>query len=308
MSEIARATTHVAITMPVYNRRETTLKALDSLSAIDRTGLDVTIIVVDDGSTDGTSEAIRRRFPDVVLLHGDGTLHYAAGTNRGLQEALDRGAAYVIAMNDDTVVDPPFVQRLLACVRAHPRAIVGALLLLQGEPQRVFQVGPHWDVWYGGWHIPQHWTVAQVPAEPFEVEMLVGNCLMYPASVLREAGLMEEDIFHFGGSDAHFTTRLRRAGWRLLVEPRARVWCEQNTYPAPLRTLSLRQTLRILFVNEQHPLNLRRQFTLRWYSAPSRPQALAAFAVYLGRLGMKALGVGHTWPTYWADPTPPLAR
>lgn len=293
--------------MPVYNRRETTLKTLDSLERIDCTGLEVTTIVVDDGSHDGTSEAIARRFRDVVTLHGDGSLHYPGGTNRGLQEALDRGAEFVVAMNDDTVVDPAFLQRLMATARAHPRSVVGALLLLQNEPDRVFQVGPHWDAWYGGWHIPQHWTIDQVPVRAFDVDMLVGNCLLYPAAALREQGLMDEERFRYGGADAEYTTRLRRHGWRLLVEPSARVWCEQNTYPPALHTLRTSQALRALFVDERHPLYLRRQFAIRWRSAPSRPQAVAAFSVYLARLVLKALGAQHAWPAYYPDPAPPLA-
>jgi GT2 family glycosyltransferase len=78
---IGDAPTRVAAIVPVYNRRETTLQALRSLSRIDRTGVDFRIFIVDDGSTDGTAQAIEKEFPDVVIVHGDGNLHYAAGTN-----------------------------------------------------------------------------------------------------------------------------------------------------------------------------------------------------------------------------------
>ncbi len=65
----------VELIIPVYNRREITLQALRSLRRIDDQGLNVHIIVVDDGSTDGTGEAIRRDFPEVQIVEGDGTLH-----------------------------------------------------------------------------------------------------------------------------------------------------------------------------------------------------------------------------------------
>jgi GT2 family glycosyltransferase len=60
----------IAIVIPVYDRRETTLQGLRSLSRIDRTGLSVRIFVVDDASPDGTGDAVRAEFPDVVVING----------------------------------------------------------------------------------------------------------------------------------------------------------------------------------------------------------------------------------------------
>lgn len=291
---------HVEIVIPVHNRRETTLQALRSLSRIDRTGLNVHIIIVDDGSTDGTSEAIAEQFPEVELVHGDGTLHYAAGTNRGIERALRKNPDYILASNDDAVFDVQFLRRMVRCAEENPRAVVGALLLLWDMPHQVFQVDPRWNTWYGGWQLPQELTVWTVPEQPWEVEVIVGNCVLYPTSAVRECGLMDEKKFPCGWGDAQYTRRMLRAGWRLLIEPRARVWCEPNTNPAPLKTLSKRELLKVLLVKERHPLNLKRQFVARWESAPSRLLAATAFGVMLVRLGLKSFGLGGDWPT-WPD-------
>ncbi len=80
----------IELVIPVYNRREITLQALRSLRRIKCRNLDVHIIIVDDGSCDGTSEAIKKEFPEVQIVKGDGTLHYAAGTNRGISAALEK--------------------------------------------------------------------------------------------------------------------------------------------------------------------------------------------------------------------------
>src|SRR4051812_16275586 len=103
----------VALVIPVHNRRETTLQCLRSLSRIDGSGLDLKIFIVDDGSRDETSDAIRHAFPDVVIIEGDGSLHYAGGTNRGISEALKWDPAYVVLMNDDAVFHEQFLQRLV---------------------------------------------------------------------------------------------------------------------------------------------------------------------------------------------------
>ena len=150
-----------ALVIPVFNRRETTLQGLQSLSRIDTENLDVKIFVVDDGSTDGTSEAVAKNFPEVVLIKGDGSLHYAGGTNRGIEAALKWKPVYIVTMNDDSVFHEQFLQRLVKTEQENPRTIVGALLLLWNEPHKVFQVGQKWKTLRGGWEMPENLTAFQ---------------------------------------------------------------------------------------------------------------------------------------------------
>lgn len=282
----------VALVAPVHNRRETTLRALQSLSRIRAQGLYVKIFIVDDGSIDGTSDAIQERFPAVKLISGDGDLHYAAGTNRGISEAMEWGADFVVTMNDDSVFHDRFLERLVETALKHPRSIVGALLLLWDKPHKVFQIDPKWNTLKGGWVMPDDLTVFSVPQEPFPVECIVGNCVLVPADAIREVGLLDEAHFPYGWGDAQWTTGMRKSGWNLMIDPRAYVWCEPNTYPIPLHQLPLSQILSTLFRQERHPANLKRQFIARWYSAPTRASAIAGFVVELFRLMGKAIKYG----------------
>lgn len=279
----------VEIVIPVYNRRETTLQGLRSLSRIDKSGLEVHIIIVDDGSTDGTSEAIRQSFPEVQIIEGDGTLHYAAGTNRGISAALERNPDFIVTANDDAVFHEQFLRRLIKTASKNPRSVVGALLLLWNEPHKVFQVGQIWKTFKGGWEIPENLTAFSVPQTAFEVECLVGNCVLFPTEAIRENGLMDEEKFPHGWGDAQYLMRMRKSGWKLLVEPKSFVWCEPNTYPKPLHQLSFREILKVLFKNRRHPLNLQRQFVARWESAPTKLQAFLSYLVYLLTLSTKTL-------------------
>src|SRR5437773_318747 len=227
----------VGIVTAVYNRREITLQCLRSLARIDRSGLDIHITVVDDASTDGTGEAIRREFPEVELITGSGDLWFTEGTNVGVRAALRRGPKYILMMNDDQVFDARFLRSMIDTAEKYPHSVVGPILLLWDQPHKIFQTSPVWDTFGGGWRHWSHQTVWTVPERPWKVDLIVGNCVLVPAEAIRECGLMDSKHFpNFG--DAEYTPRLKRASWQLLIDPRARVFCQPNSVPPRVRDKS----------------------------------------------------------------------
>lgn len=291
---------HVEIIAPVHNRRDITIQCLRSLSRIDRTGLKVHVIIVDDGSTDGTSDAIREQFPDVEIVSGDGNLWYTAGTNRGIEAALERNPDYVLAINDDAVFDEKCLLRMVGCAETNPRSVVGPLLLSWDEPHKVFQVAPKWSVSYGGWQHLFKQTVWTMPQDAWEVETIVGNCVLLPVDAVRRVGLMDAGKYpHYG--DTEYTVRMRRAGWKLLIEPHARVFCQPNAPLPKLREQSFKNLLDRLLFDERSAHSLKRIWMLNWDTSPSRMLGLMASAVFLARLGLKTVGLSGRWPNDWPE-------
>ncbi len=285
------------IVTPVFNRRDETLQCLRSISRADTTDLELHIIVVDDGSTDGTSDAIRASFPDVEIVVGDGNLWYTAGTNRGIEAAMRHDPDYILAINNDSIFDEKCILNMVECAEKHPRSVIGALLLNWDTPHRVFQVSPRWELWKGGyrhWHNQTVWTV---PPRPWEVELIVGNCVLYPVAAIREVGLMDEKhLAQFG--DAEYTPRMRRSGWRLIVEPRARVFCKPNDTTTGFRARPLREKLRLLFSDRTGLYSLHRRFYANLGGAPNRLQGLLVVPIVyiryvLGRNQEGAWGVNQ---------------
>src|SRR5687768_14240644 len=105
--------TKVAIVAPIHNRRDITLQCLRSLGRLDQESIELAIYIVDDGSSDGSYEAIRSEFPHVTVIKGNGDLWYTEGSNVAIRAALIHSPDYVLAINDDSVFDTNFLRCLV---------------------------------------------------------------------------------------------------------------------------------------------------------------------------------------------------
>ena len=107
------------IVIPVHNRVQLTQGCLLSLRR--QTRNDFKVVVIDDGSTDGTSEMVSSSFPESLLLRGDGNLWWTGATNLGVRHALDWGATYLMTLNDDVIATEDFVEKMLSWAERKPR-------------------------------------------------------------------------------------------------------------------------------------------------------------------------------------------
>ena len=273
----------VEVVTPVHNRKELTLGCLRSLADIDREGIDLHVIIVDDGSTDGTAAALREQFPDVEIVEGDGNLWYTAGMNAGFSAAMRHEPDYVLAINNDSEFDPKFLRHMISTAERNPRSVVGAVLVNWDDRNSVFQVAPKWNVWWGGM---RHWvrqTLDTLPKRPWKVELIVGNCVLFPAAAIREMGLMDAKRLPQYG-DAEYTPRMRKAGWTLLIDPRARVYCKPNDIPERISEMGTGSLVRKMFFNPYHPHSLKRRINSTVGSAPNKLEGYVAVLVFFVRV------------------------
>src|SRR5574340_100595 len=136
-----RATVHVVI--PVKDRWGFTRACLRSLEG--QTYTERRVIVVDDGSTDGTSERLRVEFPDVLVIEGDGQLWWAGATARGIASVLSECSPedFVLTLNNDTTVPPEFIENLVAVFDAEgERALVGGVTVDIEDHDSIVDGGP----------------------------------------------------------------------------------------------------------------------------------------------------------------------
>jgi GT2 family glycosyltransferase len=211
----------VAVVVPVHNDLARTTRFLESFRRVDYRHYSV--VVVDDGSTDGTAATLATRYPHVVRLAGNGSLWWAGATNRGVRWALKHGYDFVLTINNDTQVSPGFLRLLVAAALGHTKSIVGSRIDILGRPGVVWALGSEM-VWEKGeiFHLLHRGEA--VPSEGPEMlptQTLTGCGTLVPAACYREVGLYDAVSYPQYHADAEFVLRAARKGWRAFVQARA---------------------------------------------------------------------------------------
>jgi GT2 family glycosyltransferase len=202
----------IYIIIPVHNRKEFTRNCLISLRQ--QTYKDFKVVVIDDGSTDGTAEMLSNEFPEVHVIKGDGNLWWTAATNLGVKYALENNADYILTLNNDTIATEDFLEKMVYWAERTPHALLGAFAIDAHTKKPV----------YGGEIINWKWANSKflldiLPKEQWyglhEVTHFPGRGLLIPAEVFRKIGLYDEKHFPHYAADYDFTHRAIRAGYKV---------------------------------------------------------------------------------------------
>ncbi|MSR22642.1 MAG: glycosyltransferase family 2 protein [Gemmatimonadetes bacterium] len=254
---------------------ESTTACLAALEGQGYPGL--SIVLVDNGSPDGSGDLIRERFPHVEFVQTGANLGYSGGNNRGIEAALKNGADYLLILNPDTFMEPGALHLLIQVASADDR--VGAV-----APTVVRMDDPE-HVWYGGGEFDSmralgiHWNGngrGARPAGPHEVSFFTGSAVLLSARAVREVGAFAEDYFLYV-EDAELSIRMNRAGWRIVHQPGARVRHRLpplGEEPAPYQIRFRDRNRRRLARTHLTPV---RRFTFRAWFYPTRAAHLARY-------------------------------
>jgi GT2 family glycosyltransferase len=189
------------------------------------------ILVVDNGSHDGSEDVLRDRWPDVDFLQTGANLGYAGGNNAGIRYALARGAAHVWLLNNDARVAPDCLTHLVESVERDSRVgIAGSKVYYLDRPTVLWSAGATLDLEAGGAvrHIGGNREDDGAHDAPASVDYVPGCSLMVRRETLAAIGLLDEQYFLYF-EDADFCYRARRAGWTVRYEPRAKVWHREGS-------------------------------------------------------------------------------
>lgn len=222
MNEATGIPSRVLVIVVHWNGLEWSERCLRSLARL--TYPAVEILVVDNGSTDGSGHELAAAFPRIEVLRLAENRFYGGGVNCGLRRALAGRFDHAVILNNDTEAAPDLIDRLVEVAESDPRiGLVGPKILHSEAPHLIWSAGGRIDYWRGmSWHR----GLRQPDGPPFDrqedVDYLTGCCILITRRALIDVGYLDTS-FTMYAEDADWCVRARRLGHRVVYAPHARL-------------------------------------------------------------------------------------
>ncbi len=272
--------TKVAIVVPNWNGKEYISTCLHSLES---QSIRADIIIVDNGSVDGSVDLIAKDFPEVFLIKNDKNYGFSGGVNRGIQKATDMGAEYVALFNNDAIADKRWLEELVSCLQKNPKTAIVTCKFLDNEGDKFDSTGDIYTTWGLSYPRGRGEPVSNVYDKHNLVFGASGGASLYRTSLFKEIGLFDQEFFAYF-EDVDISFRAQLAGWKVRYVPTAVAYHQISATTGKIRGFGTYHTLKNL------PL-------LLWKNVPARllptimPRFLLAYTMFL----FSALIKGRGW-------------
>ncbi|NIM16682.1 MAG: glycosyltransferase [Candidatus Aminicenantes bacterium] len=187
----------ITVVIPTYNRKDYLYRLLVQLNnqVFDKADAQLSILVVVDGSTDGTIEMLETEFPGTHIVKGNGNWWWTKSINEGCKLALKNGSDAVLLMNDDTEIDDNYLDTLLKKNKQHPDAIIGSINITREKPYKIYFSGVKKIAWWRAKLVRYHRVFT-----PYDEHLtglnksvaLLGRGMFIPVSVFEKIGFFDE--------------------------------------------------------------------------------------------------------------------
>ena len=272
LSSSVESQPRVWIVVLTLNNYQDTAECLTSLQQLHYPA--VTILLVDNGSTDDTPEKVREHYPDVVVIENGRNLGVPAGYNVGFRYALGQGADYIFMINNDTIVDPAMIDHLMIAAREPNAGVLAPIVYYHAEPEMVWSAGARYRI------LPPTIVMETRVATSgyLDLQYAISCGLLITRRALEQAGLFDENFLYLW-DDLDFSERVRSVGLRILQVPQARMWhkISRTTNPASAKFWQTHGESGVIF-----------------YRRHGRPFALAAL-VHLSYFALREFAIKWRW-------------
>lgn len=246
----------VAALYTCFNRKEKTLSSLASLYSAYKNSPEkifLSVYLTDDNSSDGTSEAVAEKFPEVKILKGNGELYWAGGMRNSWGHAVKQDFDAYLLLNDDTDVKRDVFDTALrtdmVCKEKYDKSGIYVGNTIEPDSD---------EISYGGWVFTNRFlaTMKRVPLNdqaPVKCEAGNANIMWVPKEVVSDIGILSEGYTH-GMADFDYSLKALRAGIPVLVMPGVMGLCN-NDHSNPYKKfmdLPFRNRIKMLY----HPVGL----------------------------------------------------
>jgi GT2 family glycosyltransferase len=248
-----------------FNGAQLLPACLDSLGRQTHTDLDV--VVVDNGSSDGSAALVAQNYPWARFLALDKNYGFSIANNIALRDAFEQGNEYALLLNNDTFAAPEFVSEMLAVIRSDAR--IGAVcpkIYFADQPNVLWYAGADFSLWTGR---TKHRGWKEIDRGQFddraEITQATGCAMLVRRSALGDVGLLDEQFWAYV-EDLDWSVRFLKRRYRLGFAPKARVWHHDGA--TAVKSLGSGSAAIRQFFSTRNMVFLARKH-VRWWQMPS---------------------------------------
>ena len=289
----------VAIIIVNWNGYDLTKTCLVSLREIHYPNFQT--VLIDNGSLDQSGDKLKSEFPEIELIACSENLGFTGGNNLGIKWALENYHDYVLLLNNDTVVEPDFLQPLVSFLeRNHDYGAAQPKIMFEKERNKIWNAGGGYFKW-----LVMSWSVGigkedhgQFDEEK-DTPWITGCAMMVRSDVIKEAGMLDNRFFAYY-EDVEWSLRIQKSGYRLRYLPKSKIYHVAGGSSKKIKTkegivppiIHFYRTRNHLFLIRKHANPLSFVLSLVYQTAKN-----AAFIIYLAFIGrfqkVKAILKGH---------------
>ncbi len=279
----------LSIVVPVFNGIAYTKKCLKSLyqlkDASGKISKQVDIIIVDDGSKDGTSDYIKMHYPEVHLVYGNGGLWWGGGVNKGMKYAVETlNSDYILWWNNDILPQDDYLEQLFSIIETHPRDVVIGSKIFVLNNDLLWGMGGKFDPVSGSrFMYGEKQPDGASYQRSFEVDWFPGMGTSMHRNVIEKIGYVDETRFPQYHGDSDFTFRAKKEGFRLIAFPQLVIY-NDNTNTGLIHKGSARKLYQSL-TSIKSNFNIRKDFAFYRKHARSHRAYYPLWSKYFRYIG-----------------------
>ncbi len=217
--------TELSVTVIVlnWNGKELTIKCLESLKKVNYSNFN--ILVVDNGSTDGSVDTLKDKFPEISVLSLENNLGYASGNNRGFDSLEPDPPKFVIFLNNDTIVDDNFIEPLVKQLLNKKNAgQTVPKIYYENDPKLIWYAGGIVNLWTGSiYHLGIRKNDGPGYSKTHKTKYATGCCFCMRYDEFKEFGGFDE-TFPMYSEDVDLSLWIRSAGKQVWFVPDSKIW------------------------------------------------------------------------------------
>ncbi|MDP4227071.1 MAG: glycosyltransferase family 2 protein [Bacteroidota bacterium] len=205
-----------------WNGKEDTAECLESLKHITYSNYE--IILIDNGSTDGSVKYFQEYFPDIEIIENRENLGFAEGNNVGIRRAIGKSADYVLILNNDVIVDPEFLNKMIEVAENNKLAgAIGSKIYHYYDPEIIDRPNKKINLWTGNFRIFTSIKDNGNDDKAEEVGCITGCCMLIKTQLIKEIGGFDPEYFLYW-EETDLCIRITKYGYKIIYVPKAKIW------------------------------------------------------------------------------------